>query len=159
MRPSFLQDQIRSSLRVGPYRLYRGTHLNASYFLYYNITISLYIIYNKPAQTCTRCYRRTRRCCDPRRLLLPPSWAAAEAAAAAAERRDSAAVAVPPMSRCCKRARPLVPSRPQRIIADYGTGDDIIKSKRCRSFHTDRAFGDGPSSSCCNDVNARVSET
>lgn len=55
------------------------------------------------------------------------------------------------MGRCCKRARPLVPSRPQRIIAD-GTGDDIDTKRR--SFHTNRAFGD--CLSCCNDVNARA---
>lgn len=70
------------------------------------------------ALTCTRCYRRTRRRCGPRRLLLPPSSAAA--AAAAAEQQDLQVVAVP--GRCCKRARPLVPSRPQRIITD-GTRD------------------------------------
>ena len=100
--------------------------------------------YNINALTCTRYYRRTRRRCGPRRLRLPPSSAAV--AAAAAKQRDSAAVAAAVPGRCCKRARPLVPSRPQCIITDgprnrrtsVTRGDDIIIASKQRGGKRDR---------------------
>jgi len=88
------------------------------------------------ALTCTRCYRRTRRRCGPLRLLPLPT------SAAAAEQRDLQVAAAP--GRCCKRARPLVPSRPQRIITD-GTcnrrtfvDDIIIITSKQRGAERDR---------------------